>query len=181
MIRAVLLKALVLLMFVGPAEAQDKSSTDVFKSPVHFKNYQELFSYIAGDIGLENNPEILLNLAADSRIDYVTDTEVETAVITANYIVKSTFENKHYRINQPRGASGNGPFYVFHSKDGGLDLVGVLWGNGYSRTRYKDKEAFETTWHMSAAQYTLTTYAWNGEVYQQVSSESVIEAEDRSR
>ena len=175
--RKIFLVFFLLAVMVLPVQAKDAGQ---LQAPVHFKSFLEIFTYIAGDNEYEDNPEIILKLAADSRIEYISDAAIETAVITANYIDRSKVEKEVHFVNQIRGASGNGPFYVFHIKDGGgLDLVGVLWGNDYSRTMYQGKEAFETTWHMAASKYTLTTYAWNGKVFEQVSSESVVEAEDR--
>lgn len=177
MTRKVLVAFIFLLALAWPVPANE-----VFlESPIHFQNYQELFTYIASQNGLD--PETIFDLAVDSRIDYKsrqTNADPIIAVITASYLQdhKSPYGDK-YRINNIRGASGNGNFYVIRFEEEGLDLIGILVGNGYSWTNINGNDALFTSWHMSAAEYVKTVYEWDGKVFRLVSSENMIEEEDK--
>ena len=173
----------LLLTFVLPVQADDP---DQLKSPIHFKDYEELFDYIAFQNGLKTGldnggPGDVFKLAVDSKIDYHRDSDgiPDTAVIMPNYIQTFLYENHRFRDNFIRGAQGNGSYYVIRFENEGIDLIGILEGNGYSWTSINGKEALETSWHMSAREYVRTIYEWDGKVFYKTSSEDVKEDEDK--
>ena len=153
-------------------------ASDSLTVPIHFKNYQEIFKYIADENEGEGDPEYILELAADSRVDYLrkdhTKGTGDMIVITANYIDKKEF----FGIDMIRGAQGNGSFYVFQKNDDGYDLIGILSGNGYKFAQVNGKDSVLTSWHVSASEYTETLYQWDGKVYRLISSKEIVNSKD---
>lgn len=145
---------------------------DALTSPVHFQNYQEIFSHIADANELFNDPEMILQLSNECRVEYPPDAQKDgqtRAVMALNLMDNG--------VNILRGASGNGVYYVIQSTATGLDLVGILEGNSWKHQVINDRDAFVTTWHMSAEEYVETTYEWNGSVFAKTNSRTVKETE----
>ena len=65
-----------------------------------------------------------------------------------------------------RGASGNGPFFVYQNSNG-WHAVGEFEGNGHSvlKSKTKDYHDIRTNYHLSYAEGTETIYQWTGEAY----------------
>jgi hypothetical protein len=59
-----------------------------------------------------------------------------------------------------------------------MDLVGILEGNGWNHQTTNGRDAFVTTWHMSADEYVQTIYEYNGTIFEKTSSRTVKEAEN---
>jgi hypothetical protein len=77
------------------------------------------------------------------------------------------------------GASGNGPIMLYGIIDDDWKNIGTVEGNTYylleSMTHgYRD---IQTTWHMSATTYIMTTYLWN----ESLNSYEMIKSEDGLR
>ena len=69
----------ILLTVLLLANAYCAFADDIdLKSPVHFKNYEELFTYIASQNGLETDSQSIFHLAVDSQIDYQYWPEINT-------------------------------------------------------------------------------------------------------
>ena len=137
--------------------------------PVYFKDYQAIFAYIADREGVDTDPNTIIELAADSSIEYDRESKDLRIIITANYINKK--ESKG--VNEIRGASGNGCFYIFESKRNGYNLIGILEGNGYKKISREGQEQYSTSWHMSAFEYGETIYQFNGKVFKAISHRNV--------
>ncbi len=140
------------------------------KEPIHFRDYKELFAYIASQNELDGDDNTLFVLAADSQIDYQPwpgNLDEAVAIITANYYEKMGLR----KINRIRGASYNGRFYVVRPDGEGYALVGILEGNGYHWASINGKEALITSWHMSASESIETVYRWDGRIFRQVARE----------
>ena len=150
---------------------------DLLKSPVHFQDYKEIFGYIATEDGLFNDPEMILQLSNDCKVEYIHSEKKDgplRAVLTANLIDNNG-------VNILRGASGNGAYYVLQFTPTGMDLVGILVGNGWKNRTIDGHDAFVTTWHMSAFEYVETIYDWNGSVFAKSSSRTVKETMDEHK
>lgn len=79
--------------------------------------------------------------------------------------------------SSPRGASGNGPIYIYGKANGAWRSIGALDGNGYEITTNQSQAYYdiETSWHMSAYSRTKTIYRWDSakNTYVSVSSTEV--------
>jgi hypothetical protein len=151
-----------------PSLAQQGPLTE----PVHFKNYHELFEFIARDNGLEATNEVVTKLSADSRVEYRLAQNKDSrirAVIEADYIDTNEFPG----VNSLRGASGNGLFYVIEFELNGIDLIGVLEGNGWELRTIDGRESYVTSWHMSAYEFVETVYEFNGRAFVKTTSRTV--------
>lgn len=71
-------------------------------------------------------------------------------------------------IDTVRGASGNGPIFVFGNLQGKWTLIGNLGGNSVTPLSRSNKGYLNLAayWHMSAVSGIIDEYAWNGEVYE---------------
>lgn len=157
-------------LFILPALAEEGD----LKTARHFDSYQQLFSYIADENGLGTDPQTILKLAADSRVEYLNSTTKDgplRAIITANWINTQEFAG----VNSLRGASNNGLFYVVQFSYDGLQLIGILEGNGFKSSQVNGQEVLITSWHMSANEYVQTIYEWDGNVFKKKSSRTVVE------
>jgi hypothetical protein len=154
-----------------PAAQTDESPN----SPLarHFSSYTQLFRLIAAnEMDLPTDSETVLTLAAQSDFElYVTDSRSVFAVITPHYYVGNA-------IDQLRGASGNGNFYVVRlnlssgladepgRSPPSLDLLGVAEGNSFRWSSENDQQILITTWHMSAEEHLTHVYVVAGNVLQ---------------
>ena len=147
-----------------------RASNDAFESPIHFQNHQELFGYIARQNELNEDDETLLKLASDSQVEYFSRNSISPlrAVIMANWIKTGKLQG----VNQIRGHSGNGMFYVVEFSLSGIDLIGILEGNGWQRS-IKNGHEIITTWHMCTVDSIERVYQFNGRVFEQTQSHTV--------
>ena len=84
-----------------------------------------------------------------------------------------------------RGASGNGPIYVYQKKSGVWENTGDLGGSTYSIQNKKTDGYYDimTYWHISCCSGTVDNYAWDNasSSYKKVSSKNVeIKESDNS-
>ena len=121
------LKSLVIIFFCLLTLDVYATDNSQLGSPHHFKNYRELFSFIAIENELvDDNPEILLKFSADSRTDYQRWPGNEKrfiALITPNYFEPFTYNNQKILTNRIRGAQNNGLIYVVSLGEEGVDLI----------------------------------------------------------
>jgi hypothetical protein len=143
---------------------------DGFNSPVHYADFREIFGRIISENGLYNDPEMVLQLSNECKVEYVTPAsskDGQLAVMTVNLI------NPESGVNELRGASNNGTYYVLQITPTGMDLIGILEGNSWKQKTIDGKDAFVTTWHMSAFEYIETDYVFNGKVFQKTNSRTI--------
>ncbi len=84
-----------------------------------------------------------------------------------------TYKSAKFLNNKIRGANGNGSIYVVSLDNNGLDLIGILNGNGYAWENANHRPQLETTWHMSADEHIRTFYQWNGHAFEKRESQNV--------
>lgn len=174
-LRGLLIAVPILCCLLLSAPSSFAEEEGRFKAPVHFQSYQDIFGYIITQNGLFNDPEMVLQLSNDCKVDYVTpesSKDGQLAVLIVNLI------NPDNKVNELRGASGNGEYYVLQFTATGMDLVGVLAGNSWKHQTVNGRDAFVTTWHMSAEEYTEVVYEWNGSIFDRTTSRTVRNAED---
>jgi hypothetical protein len=127
---------------------------------LHFKGYQEAYSYIAKCEGLSEDYATALKLAAESKTEI---TPVENVGVF--HIIEASYYVGGY--DQIRGAQANGRYYVLRERSGSFDLAGVLEGNIYRWNNVGENVALQTHWHSSGgnAEGDWINYPWDGRVF----------------
>lgn len=154
----------------SPPETENKQI-----EPKDFSNYYELFKYIAKNEGFEpghaDNEDFLLKLAADSKIEtyQVDGIKLPVIIVTPHYY--TYLVGPLARIDELRGAQGNGDFYLLlplknltnedGSPDPGFRIVGIAEGNSY----WWSSTSFNTGWHISAYESPKSVYEWDGKLF----------------
>jgi len=128
-----------------------------------FSSWQEFFTAIAGSLDMDVTPESIFSLAAESDLTFST---VDPSLILVKANLFTWVDG--YPINQLRGASDNGPFFLIKRQEDGLRFLGTMDGNQCDSTALasvegKTRVVFECTWHMSASSFNVTQYESDGE------------------
>jgi len=163
------MRALALFSLLGVLSSGRPNSA----SPEHFSSWRGFFSHVASrsvDLGLDpKDLDSLFALAAESA---VTPLPAEPSLI----LVEPHFyrwKPQQGPIDQLRGASGNGDYYLLQRDASGFLLIGRMWGNGceHSGTAFENSiktERFKCKAHASGGSHTVTEYQWDGKTFRQL-------------
>jgi len=148
------------------------SDREGIELPVKFRDYQEVFMFIAKHEGIPTNTDWLFKFAADSETRNYTLDEPPFHV----WLIIPHFYNGGI-YDKIRSAQGNGGYYVLRplagdftsdNTDCGFELVRVAAGNTITWSGNNHRARFTTTWHVSAAESPADVYEWNGNFFEPV-------------
>jgi hypothetical protein len=154
------------LVVTGFASQRDTSVT----SPIALRNYDALFRFVGQkelvEIGYVASltPEVVLKLAAESKIEFMDVDGQMFAVVEPHYYSEKQL------VDTVRGASGNGSYYILclsesQNADARFKLLGIADGNQYRWMIVNRIPVFVTRWHVSSNESPESFYRLQGDVF----------------
>jgi hypothetical protein len=158
----------LLLVATGLA---DQRNTSV-KSPVDLRNYDALFRFVGQKelvaLGYVESltPEVILKLAAESKIEFM---DVDGLVFA---VVETHYHSEKSLVDMVRGASGNGSYYILRvseslGTDARFKLLGIACGSQYKWKTVNHIPVFVTRWNLSSSESRESFYELRGDVFKQ--------------
>ena len=119
--------------------------------------YKEVFRYVADQEDLPTDERSIFKLAVESNAEYVRVNPNEWFLVVRVEFLEGGHASK------PRGAQGNGPFYVFRETPKGFVPIGTMFGNAYTWGSTNGRLQFDVNSHVSAEASKKTRYVLQGD------------------
>ena len=119
--------------------------------------YKEVFRYVADQEDLPTDEGSIFKLAVESNAEYLRVNPSEWFLVVRVEFLEGSHASK------PRGAQGNGPFYVFRETPKGFVPIGTMFGNAYTWGSTNGRLQFDVNSHVSAEESKKTRYVLQGD------------------